>query len=100
MVAGPDNHEPLPLFFLGMVILSPGAITALRAVDQDPLEILHDHQYGVWGSGSDHVAQEKFTAVQLGLRIFSSHVLADGQKVWLITEGTRASTLVVLPSEF
>ncbi|MGE5612424.1 MAG: hypothetical protein ACM359_24465 [Bacillota bacterium] len=90
-----QHDQPLPLFFLGLVVLTPGALRVLADADKNLFELLRQHQYGEWS-----LKDETMAAVQLGMRVFSAHVLPTGEKLWIMTEGTRASTLVVLPSEF
>jgi hypothetical protein len=38
--------------------------------------------------------------LQLGERIVSAYRLADGAKIWIITEADRSATTILLPSEY
>lgn len=64
-------------------------------------EYLNRHKNGDWGdvSTEDSLANEK--AVASGdLRIFSSYLLGEGKKLWIITEADRSSTTLLLPEEY
>lgn len=92
-------------FVLGQVVATPGALEALRAAGQQPLEFLDRHIMGDWGDLDDEDRKLNDLALVDGSRILSSYTLATGEKVWLITEavgdgGRRASTCVLLPSEY
>jgi hypothetical protein len=39
-------------------------------------------------------------AEESALRVFSAYLLTDGVKVWVITEGDRSCTALVLPDEY
>jgi hypothetical protein len=95
-----------PLFKLGQVLATPGALEALEKSGQSLWEFLSRHLSGDWGiiSASDKAANE--LAVRDGSRLLSSYLLKDGQtKVWCLTEaeddhGIRAATTVLLPDEY
>lgn len=89
-----------PLFPLGRLVATPGAIDALAAARQTPAEFLHRHQCGDYGvvDGDDRKANDD--AVRCGERVLSAYLLTDGVKVWVITEADRSSTAILLPSEY
>jgi hypothetical protein len=95
-----------PLFTLGKVLATPGAIEALAQTGQSPWELLSRHLGGDWGTvdAGDKAANEQ--ALRDGSRILSSYLLNDGvTKIWLITEaegdnGQRAATTLLLPNEY
>lgn len=95
---------PQPLFSLGTVVATPGALAALAQAGQSPHELLQRHVTGDWGDldADDKDANER--ALRDGSRLFSAYRLTTGEKLWAITEaendGHRASTCLLLPDEY
>jgi len=89
-----------PLFRLGQVVATPGALEALQAAGQDPLDLLRRHQSGDWGEVPMEDKQENDFSVQHGFRILSAYTLSTGVKLWLITEADRSATTFLLPAEY
>ena len=95
--------RPVPLFFLGRVVATPGALTVLEETGADYLMLLSRHVRGDWGKVPPEDARENDRSVREGFRIISSYPLGDnevGAKVWIITEADRSSTCLLLPSEY
>ena len=88
------------LFPLGSVVATPAALELLEENGQTPSEFISKHHSGQWGNLCDEDRQTNDAALKDGSRIFSSYNLNDGQKIWVITEADRASTCVLLPSEY
>jgi hypothetical protein len=89
-----------PLFKLGRVVMTPGAITALSASNESPWSFLARHLAGDWG---DLDAEDKGLndlAVKDGSRIISAYVTAKGARIWVITEADRSATTILLPDEY
>lgn len=89
-----------PRFLLGQVLATPGAIAALEAARQTPLEFLSRHVTGDWGDLDPHDVQENERALMIGTRLFSAYTLANHQRLWIITEHDRSVTTLLLPSEY
>jgi hypothetical protein len=90
-----------PLFPLGRIVATPGALALLVATGADPVELLSRHQRGDWGEVCPEDAHENELSVREGYRILGSYrVGEDDAKVWLITEADRSSTCILLPSEY
>jgi hypothetical protein len=93
------------LFSLGQCVATPGALTALEDNATFSIVFLHRHRTGDWGNlGAEDKARNDAALVDES-RIFSAYILPDGQKIWVITEavnddGERASTCILLPSEY
>jgi len=90
-----------PLFELGKVLATPGALEALRDALTEPAALLHRHQRGDWGNlcAEDWAANRK--ALVLGYRLLSSYTLPDsGENLWIITEADRSETTLLLPEEY
>lgn len=107
-----------PLFPLGRVLATPGALHALAvaeahrghgarragadapASDSLVASLLARHVSGDWGQldAEDQAANEQ--ALAYGTRILSAYDLATGERVWIITEADRSATTLLLPSEY
>jgi hypothetical protein len=87
-------------FSLGRLLSTPGALAALEEAGQNPLEFIHRHQSGDWGSVCPEDAAENELSVSEGYRILSAYTLKTGTKVWLITEADRSATTILLPDEY
>ena len=98
---GPGEEDDLkPLFDLGQVVGTPGALRAMEKAEQSPFELLRRHVAGDWGNLPEEDKEENERSVEHGLRIFSAYKLETGVKVWLITEWDRSVTTLLLPSEY
>ena len=89
-----------PLFPLGRIVATPGALDALARANQSPQEFLNRHVTGDWGELGDEDRAENNYSLKHGFRILSSYKTAAGEKLWLITEADRSATSVILPEEY
>jgi hypothetical protein len=87
-------------FPLGQVVATPGALEALEAVRQNPLEFLRRHVQGDWGELDEHDRLVNEQALAHGGRLLSSYLLRNQQRLWIITEYDRSATTLLLPSEY
>jgi len=88
-----------PLFDLGQVVATPGALQKLEDSNTSPDELLGRHVCGDWG---DLCAEDKAlndSAVTDAGRILSAYKLPNG-KVWVITEWNRSVTTILTPEEY
>lgn len=92
--------SPIPLFPLGQVVATPGALDLLRRAAVDPADLLMRHQRGDWGHVPPDDAAANTQAVVAGSRILSSYPVADGQRLWILTEADRRVTTLLLPEEY
>ena len=94
------HPQPPIRFRCGRLYATPGALEAFDKAGDDLTRYLAKHLTGDWGelSADDERANEE--AITEGSRILSSYRLADGMKVWIITEADRSSTTILLPSEY
>ena len=75
--------ERRPLFPLGRLVATPGALAALRKAGQSPAEFLSLHVRG-----------------QLhGFRLLSGYRTKANETIWVLTESDRSVTTLLLPSE-
>ncbi|MBY0513935.1 MAG: hypothetical protein K2P78_08495 [Gemmataceae bacterium] len=89
-----------PLFPLGRLTATPGAIDALAATGQAPTEFLRRHQSGDYACVDDDDKKANDAAVRCGERVFSAYLLSDGTKLWCITDADRSSTTILLPDDY
>ncbi len=89
-----------PLFDLGQVVATPGALAALEDAGQSPAEFLGRHVHGDWGTVDEHDQKANADAVRHGDRILSAYVLRTNVRIWAVTEADRSSTCLLLPEEY
>ena len=89
-----------PLFPLGHIVATPGALDALTRAEQTPGEFLCRHAAGDWGQLDAHDVAENLYGLKHGFRVLSSYRTNAGDTLWLITEADRASTTILLPQEY
>ena len=64
------------------------------------MELLQRHVVLDPGELDEEDQQTNEEAVANGKRVFSSYLLSDGTKLWVITEADRSSTCLLLPDEY
>jgi len=90
-----------PLFSLGQIVSTPGALETLNAEGTNGLELLRRHVSGDWGDLCEEDRRENGLSVEQGCRILSAYRLPrTGVKLWIITEADRSVTTFLLPSEY
>jgi hypothetical protein len=94
-----------PLFKLGQVVCTPGALEALDTAGQQPWQLLVRHVQGDWGDLNAEDRRLNDEALKDGSRILSAYTLKTGVRLWVITEaeddrGNRAVTTLLLPDEY
>ncbi len=89
-----------PLFALGHVVATPGALEALAPHPGFLQECVARHARGDWGVVGRDDWKANDDALKDGSRVFSAYTTPTGMKLWCITEADRASTCVLLPSEY
>ncbi len=90
-----------PLFNLGQLVATPGALSALGNEGINAAPLLQRHVSGDWGEISEGDRQENALSVTEGFRILSAYRLArTGVKLWIITEADRSATTLLLPDEY
>jgi hypothetical protein len=90
-----------PLFPLGRIVATPGALAAIGISGDDLSTYLARHQSGDWADVDAHDRRENNRALEQGLRLMSVYTLSiTGAKIWVITEADRSSTCILLPEEY
>ena len=92
-------------FPLGQCLCTPGALEAISAAGQTPLDFLTRHVQGDWGEVCDEDKALNDEALKDGSRLLSAYTTSKGTKLWVITEaaneqGQRAATTILLPDEY
>lgn|GEM_PF-461919 len=92
-------------FSLGQITATPGALAILAEQYTLPNDLLARHAIGDFGDLDAEDIQRNTEAMQDGSCIFSAYNLAEGVKVWVITEAqddecVRGSTTILLPEEY
>jgi hypothetical protein len=89
-----------PLFPLGQIVATPGALAALERAKQPLTCFLDRHAIGDWGELEQlDVAENEYSMLH-GLRLLSSYQTDAGEKLWIITEADRSATTLLLPAEY
>ena len=81
-----------PLFMLGQVVATPGAIEVMKQNSIVPADLLDRHIIGDFGDVCEEDKASNDDAVLHGERILSSYSFGKDAKVWIITEADRSST--------
>ena len=89
-----------PLFGVGQLVATPGALAALEKTGQSPVEFLTRHVTGDWGELPVEDRTENFLSVERGFRVLSSYRTLAGERIWVITEADRSLTTLLLPDEY
>jgi hypothetical protein len=95
-----QNTTKQPLFDLGQLVATPGALAALEKAGQNPMDFLSRHVTGDWGELPEEDKAENQLSLEKGFRLLSSYRTAAGEKVWAITESDRTVTTLLLPEEY
>jgi hypothetical protein len=89
------------LFPLGQIVSTPGALSALGNEGIGADELFNRHATGDWGDLSEDDRRENELSLSEGFRVLSSYKLPrTGVKIWVITEGDRSATTLLLPDEY
>lgn len=90
-----------PLFALGQIVATPGALDLLGRTGINASALLHRHQHGDWGVVCAEDAQSNDQAIFVGARILSAYELGlRRERLWIITEADRGVTTLLLPEEY
>ena len=89
-----------PLFSLGRVVATPGAIEALEKAKTSAWELLSRHCAGDFGEVDADDWQANLDAIKDEARILSAYTLKTGERLWVITEADRSSSCCLTPDEY
>lgn len=88
-----------PLFPLGKIVATPGAVDLLKKHELSPFDFISRHWQGDWGDLDEMDVKSNQYALRHGARLLSAFRI-DDTKLWIITEADRSSTTLLLPSEY
>ncbi len=89
-----------PLFELGQLVATPGALAAIREAGESVADFINRHARGDFGDLDGHDIKENMIALREGGRIVSSYSTRKGETIWIITEADRSSTCCLTPSDY
>jgi hypothetical protein len=89
-----------PLFLLGAVLATPEALEVIENAGQSPIYFLLRHAIGDWTETDAGNAALNKQALTDGSRIFSVFETNLTESLYVITEGDRSRTTLVLASEY
>lgn len=95
-----QSHPRKILFPLGQIVATPGSLDLLRSKSLSPMAFIERHATGDWGCLGPEDVLENERAVKHGSRVFSSYEIAEGERLWCITEWDRSVTTLLMPSEY
>jgi hypothetical protein len=88
-------------FKLGQVVITPGALEALRVSGESSWVFLIRHVACDWGEVNQEDKRLNDEALKDGGRLLSAYRTGTGEKVWVITEAEpRRSTCILTPDEY
>ena len=80
--------ERRPLFPLGRLVATRGALAALQKAGQSPAEFLSLHVRGQWGDIPEEDRRENEYSLQHGFRLLSSYRTNANQTIWWLRSRT------------
>ena len=95
-----------PLFDLGPIVATPGALEVLERNRMTGLELLKRHVTGDWGDLCEEDKKSNEDALITGARIFSHYLLPDESKLYVITDAEideqhhRYCTTLLRPEDY
>ena len=91
----------VPLFNLGVISATPGAIEVLEKHGISALSLLHRHQCGDCGEMCESDREVHRRAIEFGQQqIHSAYHINQTVKIWVVTTWNHWNTVVMLPSEY
>ena len=90
-----------PLFRLGLIVATSGALDLLDRTGINACVLLHRHRHGDWGMVCPQDARSNDYAINDGSRILSAYELGSRrERLWILTEADRHVTTLLLPGEY
>ncbi len=89
-----------PIFQLGQIVATPGAIQTLAEAQTSAWELLSRHVSGDFGEVDAEDWQANLDAIKHGDRVLSAYTLKTGERLWVITEADRSSSCLLRPDEY
>jgi hypothetical protein len=96
-------RHKLPMFSVGNVVATPGALDLLDRFALNAATILRRHMWGDFGTIGAEDRAANLAAIGNGARILSAYEVGPTgktEKLWVLTEADRSVTTLLLPSEY
>lgn len=87
-------------FYMGRLVITPGALQAFEDANENPAPYLERHLTCDWGDLDPEDKEANDRALKTRDRLLSAYHLSTGTKVYVITEHDRSATTVLLPDEY
>lgn len=97
---GESAATAAPLFHMGQLLATPGALEMLETLHLTALQFLLRHVSGDWGDICAEDRQANVDSLRYGNRLMSVYVLSTSYRLWVITEADRSTTTLLLPEEY
>jgi hypothetical protein len=92
-----------PLFPLGQVVATPGAIAVMERTETNPADLLRRHVTGDWGDIHPGDVGLNEMALRDGdrlLSVYGSEAEDRDDRLWVITEADRSATTILRPEDY
>lgn len=100
MITQSKQEKKEPLFPLGKVVITPGALAVLRNANETVDDLLNRHKHGDWGNVSDLDAAMNNSGIDNKMMLTSDYDTSVGARIWIITEWDRSITTILTPGEY
>ena len=84
-------------FPLGQIVITPNAMSRISPAEIQ--DALGRHASGDWGNLCSEDTEQNENALDYGGRLFSAYG-ANPKRFWIITEGNRSVTTILLPEDY
>ncbi|VBF49890.1 hypothetical protein [Burkholderia pseudomallei] len=96
----PMEYSSPPRFKPGRLIMTAGVDALIHEGRLNPLPYLRRHLRADWGDLCEPDWRQNNAALPSGDRLLSSYTITPDITLWIITEGDRSVTTLLLPSEY
>ena len=93
-----NKQSVSPSFSLGETVITANALEQLNP--EDVATSLGRHARRDWGDLCQEDVEENELSLKEGFRLMSVYADRNGTKFWIITEGDRSVTTVLLPEDY
>jgi hypothetical protein len=89
-----------PVFTLGHVVATPGALTAIENSGQQPGDFLAHQMIGAWGEVPPEDIKENELSLQRGFLLLSAHHTSGSDKLWGLLKPTVRLSVFCWPKNY